>query len=74
MVAIADVILHEAGHTYGLHHVDTLVEGTVHLESMGLRYTDTSYKLWDSLVHGCLISSILQRRAGTSELASGDAQ
>jgi hypothetical protein len=38
-LALADVALHEAGHTFGLHHVNTGQSGLVYLESMGLRYT-----------------------------------
>jgi len=34
-MALADVVLHEAGHTFGLHHVSS---GAA-LESMGLRYS-----------------------------------
>jgi len=37
-VALADVTLHEAGHTYGLYHVSS---GTA-TESMGLRYSTAS--------------------------------
>lgn len=40
-IALADVTLHEAGHTFGLHHVNS---GTA-LESMGLRYS-TSQSSW----------------------------
>jgi hypothetical protein len=38
-LALADTALHEAGHTFGLHHVNTNQSGQVYLESMGLRYT-----------------------------------
>lgn len=38
-IAIADVVLHEAGHTFGLCHVDTRVNGVALPESMGLRYS-----------------------------------
>jgi hypothetical protein len=40
-IAMADVTLHEAGHTFGLHHVNS---GTA-LESMGRRYS-TSQSQW----------------------------
>jgi hypothetical protein len=40
-MALSDVILHEAGHTYGLFHVNTLVGGTLYAESMGLRYSSS---------------------------------
>jgi hypothetical protein len=38
-MALADVTLHEAGHTYGLHHVDCHQNGVLYPESMGLRYS-----------------------------------
>ena len=37
--ALADVTLHEVGHTYGLHHVDCDDGGVLYPESMGLRYS-----------------------------------
>lgn len=40
-VAMTDVVIHEAGHTYGLFHVNS---GTA-LETMGLRY-NTSQDFW----------------------------
>jgi hypothetical protein len=42
ILALADVALHEAGHTYGLYHVNTLQNGTLFPESMGLRYSSSS--------------------------------
>jgi len=41
-LALADVTLHEAGHTYGLWHVSSGNE----LESMGLRYSVNDGNLW----------------------------
>jgi hypothetical protein len=41
-LALADVTLHEAGHTYGLWHVNS---GTA-LESMGLRYSINDQNQW----------------------------
>lgn len=41
-IAMADVTLHEAGHTYGLWHVQS---GTA-LESMGLRYSISDQSRW----------------------------
>lgn len=38
-MALADVALHEAGHTYGLYHVDCREGGVFYPESMGLRYS-----------------------------------
>lgn len=35
----SDIALHEAGHTYGLHHVNTLDGNNLYAESMGLSYT-----------------------------------
>lgn len=44
-IAMADTVLHEAGHTFGLHHVTS---GTA-LESMGLRYNNpSSYWIQDT--------------------------
>ena len=37
--ALSDVALHEAGHTWGLFHVNSTVGGTIYNESMGLRYS-----------------------------------
>jgi hypothetical protein len=44
--ALADVALHEAGHTFGLHHVNTNQNGLVYFESMGWRYTQDNQDLW----------------------------
>ncbi len=41
-LAMADVTLHEAGHTYGLYHVNS---GT-YPETMGLRYSNDDQSLW----------------------------
>jgi hypothetical protein len=41
-IALADVVLHEAGHTFGLAHVNS---GTA-LESMGLRYSISDQSRW----------------------------
>jgi hypothetical protein len=38
-MALADVTLHEAGHTYGLYHVNCDQSGVLYAESMGLRYS-----------------------------------
>ena len=51
ITSLSDVALHEAGHTFGLFHVNTTVNGTIYPETMGLRYStpqtewvrDTSY-------------------------------
>ena len=45
-MALADVVLHEAGHTYGLYHVDTLQGGVLYPESMGLRYSTNNQSEW----------------------------
>lgn len=45
-LALADVILHEAGHTFGLYHVNTNFIGSVFPESMGLRYTEANQDNW----------------------------
>ena len=45
-LALADVVLHEAGHTYGLFHVDTVMDGVALPESMGLRYSEPDKALW----------------------------
>ncbi len=37
--ALADVTLHEAGHTYGLVHVDVRAGDTLFADTMGLRYS-----------------------------------
>jgi hypothetical protein len=37
--ALTDVALHEAGHTYGLVHVDVRQEGALFPDTMGLRYS-----------------------------------
>ena len=42
ITALSDVALHEAGHTFGLFHVNTTVNGTIYPESMGLRYSTPS--------------------------------
>ncbi|MCA8997826.1 MAG: PPC domain-containing protein [Planctomycetaceae bacterium] len=42
ITALADVALHEAGHTYGLFHVQVVQNGTIFNESMGLRYSTNS--------------------------------
>jgi hypothetical protein len=38
-LALSDVFLHEAGHTYGLYHVQTVQSSVLYAESMGLRYS-----------------------------------
>ena len=43
---MSDVVLHEAGHTYGLFHVDTTVGGQALPESMGLRYSVSDPSQW----------------------------
>lgn len=43
--ALADVALHEAGHTFGLFHVNTVQSGVIYNESMGLRYS-TAQSEW----------------------------
>jgi hypothetical protein len=45
-VALADVALHEAGHTFGLHHVNTHQDGLIYFESMGWRYTQGDQSRW----------------------------
>ncbi|MGE3821608.1 MAG: hypothetical protein AB7I30_19530, partial [Isosphaeraceae bacterium] len=45
-LALADVVLHEAGHTFGLYHVNTLQDGTLYHESMGLRYSTSDQRRW----------------------------
>ncbi len=40
----ADTILHEAGHTWGLFHVNTAQNGAILSESMGYLYTQDLYK------------------------------
>lgn len=45
-IALADVVLHEAGHTFGLHHVETAVNGRVYEESMGFRYSEDNPDNW----------------------------
>ncbi len=45
-MALADTVLHEAGHTFGLHHVNTNVNGHIYLESMGLRYSQPDQTKW----------------------------
>ena len=40
-----DLILHEAGHTWGLYHVNTNLNGSVYGESMGFTYTVQHYNL-----------------------------
>lgn len=39
VTALSDVVLHEAGHTYGLFHVNSSPGGTIYNETMGLRYS-----------------------------------
>lgn len=39
VLTMADTILHESGHTWGLHHVETIANGTLQPESMGFTYT-----------------------------------
>lgn len=39
VLALSDVVLHEAGHTYGLYHVNAVRDGVLHPETMGLRYS-----------------------------------
>lgn len=49
ITALSDVALHEAGHTFGLFHVNILQNGTIFNESMGLRYSvDQSHWLRDT--------------------------
>ncbi len=45
-LALADVTLHEAGHTYGLYHVDARQDGVLYPESMGLRYSTPDVSRW----------------------------
>ncbi|MEZ6120482.1 MAG: hypothetical protein R3C28_28445 [Pirellulaceae bacterium] len=45
-LALADVVLHEAGHTYGLFHVETKVDDVLFPESMGIRYSEDNQDLW----------------------------
>jgi hypothetical protein len=40
-LAMSDVFLHEAGHTFGLYHVQVVQNGTLYPESMGLRYSSS---------------------------------
>lgn len=42
VLATADVILHEAGHTFGLYHVNTGNDA----ETMGMRYSIPDFDLW----------------------------
>lgn len=44
--ALADTVLHEAGHTFGLHHVNTNVNGRIYEESMGFRYSEDNPANW----------------------------
>jgi len=39
ITALSDVVLHEAGHTYGVYHVNSVQNGTIYNETMGLRYS-----------------------------------
>lgn len=39
ILALSDVVLHEAGHTFGLFHVNTEQNGVLYPETMGLRYS-----------------------------------
>jgi len=41
-LTFADVALHEAGHTFGLFHVNSVVGGVIYNETMGLRYSTPS--------------------------------
>lgn len=41
-LAVADVVLHEAGHTYGLFHV----KSGSSMETMGLRYSNSNEDYW----------------------------
>jgi hypothetical protein len=45
-MALADVALHEASHTYGLYHVNCLEGKTLYPETMGLRYSTTDQSEW----------------------------
>ncbi len=45
ITALADVALHEVGHTFGLFHVDVAQGGAAFAETMGLRYS-TSQDQW----------------------------
>ena len=45
-MALADVAQHEAGHTFGLHHVNCFEGGVLHSESMGLRYSTSDQSAW----------------------------
>ena len=45
-IALADTVLHEAGHTFGLHHVFTNVNGRIYEESMGFRYSEPNQANW----------------------------
>lgn len=45
ILALSDVFLHEAGHTFGLFHVQVVQNGTLYPESMGLRYS-SDQSLW----------------------------
>lgn len=45
-LGLADVLLHEAGHTFGLYHVNSYFVGATYPESMGLRYTETNQDNW----------------------------
>ncbi len=45
-MALADTVLHEAGHTFGLHHVNTNVNGRIYHESMGFRYSQPDQTQW----------------------------
>jgi hypothetical protein len=41
VLAMSDVFLHEAGHTYGLYHTQVVQNGVLYAESMGLRYSSS---------------------------------
>jgi len=45
-LALAHVVLHEAGHTYGLHHVNTNIDGRAFPEAMGFRYSEHDQSHW----------------------------
>ena len=45
-LTLADVILHEAGHTFGLFHVNTMIDQVAMPETMGLRYSETNSSRW----------------------------
>ncbi|RLS54415.1 MAG: hypothetical protein DWH91_11905 [Planctomycetota bacterium] len=65
ITALSDVALHEAGHTYGLFHVNSTVSSVIYSETMGLRYsTSESEWLRDTLYMDQTFSEYLNHGGG----------